>query len=145
MNKTIISRDVYNKYQSHLYDERYVKLNTKQFQCFSNNVLMNLNTHPSSLNGPIIWTQLNILNIQKNKASINHQRIKKSIFNLSGITGQKILNRSSCDFYFRAFWILREIMLIPNQIIHCFSQCAKIFLCLKCKFNLMVMNCHNFW
>ena len=41
------------------------------YNFLSNNVLINLNIQPSSLNEIITWTQLYICNIHKKKVSIN--------------------------------------------------------------------------
>ena len=63
LNKIVITKDVYNEFESSFYDDRHVEYIIDQFQFFVKNVLKNLNIQPSSLNGFTIWTHMLIWNI----------------------------------------------------------------------------------
>ena len=117
---------------------------SNSFNFLSNNIFTNLKIQPSSLNGIIICIHMLIRTSHKKKGDINHQRRNKSIISLAGITGHKLLNMSSCGFYFKAFWLLREIILLLNHIISCCSQLSKWLICLNYKFNFMMINCRKF-
>ena len=57
-DKILITKYLYNKFQSSWYDETLVEPIIKKIQFFVKNVLTNLNIQPSSLNVLKIWTQL---------------------------------------------------------------------------------------
>ena len=140
MNKIIIAREVYENYASNYYDDHNVESYNLEFTFFSNSSLVNYNILSSSLSGQAIWMKMHIRKRQKKNKTVK----KKSIVTLAGTTGQRVLNKSFCSYYFWVFWVLRPRICHNIMIIRYFNQWSRSFISSKLNFALLKMRWQKF-